>query len=248
MILTRSSSFDSGSGFEVHIRTTRVNSNHLDYSYISGAALKIGSDTVEVTEDGKLTINGETSELENDELHTYSDLYSISKTRKGSSKRIISYTMDLGDDKNVEIRANQKSHMIFVDVNGAYPDSEGLLGAAPKEGKHLLSRDGTDLTGHWNTYGESWQVNDSDPKLFQIKDRHPQYPAGCSYEAERKKKTYVRGSRRNLLESHTVDLREATVACAHVRDDVIRGYCVDDIMATGDLDLIEDPFYSNPRD
>ena len=77
-------------------------------------------------------------ELENDELHTYSDLYSISKTRRGSSKRIISYTMDLGDDKNVEIRANQKSHMIFVDVYGAYPDSEGLLGAAPKEGKLSL--------------------------------------------------------------------------------------------------------------
>ena len=40
-------------------------------------------------------------------------------------------------------------------------NSEGLFGAASAKGDGLVVRDGvTDLTGHWNTYGEEWQVNE----------------------------------------------------------------------------------------
>ncbi len=98
----------------------------------------------------------------------------------------------LGNDMSIEIRVNAKNGMLFVDMNGSFADSEGLLGADPKEGKPLLARDGTtDLTNHWNTYGEEWQVNNVDPKLFQDTKRHPQYPESCVYKAE-KKNSYVR--------------------------------------------------------
>jgi hypothetical protein len=135
--------------------------------------------------------------------------------------------------------------MLFVDMNGSFADSEGLLGADPKDGKPLLARDGTtDLTGHWNTYGEEWQVNDVDPKLFQDMKRYPQYPESCLYTAE-KKNSYVRGRGRRLMETNMVSIEAATDACAHLEKDHMKAFCVDDVMATGDLDLVEDPFYAN---
>ncbi len=246
MVLTSSKSYNNGSGLDVHVRTTRVDNDHinLSYSYISGAAVKIGSNIFEVNEDGDLIINGETSTP--NAVMVFEGLQSITKQTKGTKKRISVYTFDLGDDKNIKIRVNDKNGMLFVDVNGAFGDSEGLLGSAPEHAKPLLARDGeTDLSGHWNTYGEEWQVNGSDPKLFQDMTRHPQFPNGCVYEADRKN-TNIRGSRhrRRLIEANQVSFEEATEACAHLNAQM-KSFCVDDVMATGDLDLVEDPFYGN---
>jgi hypothetical protein len=100
------------------------------------------------------------------------------------------------------------------------------------------------LTGYWNThtYGEEWQVNDVDPKLFQDMKRYPQYPESCLYTAE-KKNSYIRGRGRRLMETNMVSIEAATDACAHLEKDHMKAFCVDDVMATGDLDLVEDPFY-----
>ncbi len=239
LVLTRSQSL----GLDVHVRTTRVNNPHMDYSYISGAAMQIRSDIFEVDEKGDLLINGETSTLSAGMV--FEGLQSLSKTYRGKNQRIIVYDFDLGNDNKIQIRVNTKSGMLFVDVNGAFEDSEGLLGAAPEQSAaSLLARDGeTDLSSHWNSYGEEWQVNDSDPKLFQDKTRHPQFPATCEYKADRKN-TFMRGSRRHLLETERVSVEAATKACAHLTS-VKREFCVDDVMATGDLELVEDPFYGN---
>ena len=153
----------------------------MDYSYISGAAVKIGEHIIEVSEDGTLIVNGETVVALADDGSPSSVAFAghtVTKSFIGSKRRIIAYDLDLGDEKSIQIRSNSKTGMLFVDVNGAFTDSEGLLGAAPEADKPLLARDGvTDLTGHWNTYGEEWQVNDVDPKLFQDTTRHPQYPS-----------------------------------------------------------------------
>ena len=244
LVLTRSkNSFASGLGLDVHIRTTRVNNPHVDYSYISGAAVKIGTDVLEVSEEGDLTINGNL--VDPPQTSTFAGIYPINMSMMGSKQRIIAYELDLGNDMSIQIRANTKTGMLFVDVNGAFADSEGLLGAAPEEGKPLLARDGvTDLTGHWNTYGEEWQVNDVDPKLFQDSERHPQYPESCSYKADEMKKSHFRG-RRRLMETNKVSLEAATDACTHLEEGHMKDFCVNDIMATGDLDLVEDPFYAN---
>ena len=243
MILSRSVQM----ALDVHIRTTRVDSPHMSYSYISGAAAKIGTDILEVTEDGTLYKNGQVLALDEDSAETSFDGYSLTKKFKGSKKRIIEYTLDLGYRKNVQIRSNTNSRMLFVDVNGAFVDGEGLLGAAPEgmpQTQPLLSRDGsTDLTGHWNTYGEDWQVNDTDPKLFIDTERHPQYPDGCMYHGDSNKKQKVR--RRRLFEDQQiVTAEEAKGACAHLKDEDMRQFCVDDVLATGDVELAEDPFYA----
>jgi len=213
----------------------------MEYSYISGTAIKVGSDIFEFFEDGELLINGESDTPSAGMV--FEGVQSISKRNKGSRNRIIAYKMDLADDKSIEVRVNTKVGMLFVDVNGAFVDSEGLLGGAFEDGKPLLARDGeTDLTGHWNTYGEEWQVKDADPKLFQDKDRHPQYPEICLYKADRKH-SYVRGSRRRLLDTAEVTLEAANKACSNAKDSVKKAFCVDDVLATRDLEIAEDSFY-----
>jgi hypothetical protein len=237
LVLARSKSFASGLGLDVHIRTTRVNMPYMDYSYISGAAVKIGDDVLEVDTKGDLFINGEEN-LSGSAGMVLVGLKGLTKSIKGSGKRIIEYALDLGDSNTIKIRANTKNNLIFVDFDGYFSDTEGLLGGDPREGKSLIARDGiTDLSGHWNTYGEEWQVNDSDSKLFQDNERHPQYPEGCLYDAAETKPHY---RHRRLLDQ--VTLESATDACSHVHNEM-KEFCIFDTMATGDLNLAEDPFY-----
>ncbi len=238
LVLSRSSDFADGLGLHIHIRTTRVDNPHIAYSYISGVAVRIGSNILEIFENGEFIINGE--ESRGFEPVTLSG-YNISISVKGSNKRIIVFDLDLFNERSIQIRSNTKNNMLFVDVNGAFVDSEGLLGPLPMEdNKLLLARDGiTDLTGYWNTYGEEWQVKDTDFKLFQDGSRHPQYPNGCEYIAD--KSHHVR--RRLQDTNQKVDIGVATKACSHLID-TMRGFCIDDIMATGDVELAEDPFYS----
>jgi hypothetical protein len=86
--------------------------------------------------------------------------------------------------------------MLYVDINGHFDDSEGLVGSPQQEG--LFSRDGTmDLSGHWNTYGKEWQVKNTEPKLFRV-NCAPQHPEGCVYESNE----MVTNLRRRLTDDH----------------------------------------------
>ena len=178
----------------------------------------------------------------------FAGLYAITRSTMGSKSRIIVYNLDVGNDKTIQIRVNTKNGMLFIDVDGAFEDSEGLLGAHPSQDKPLLARDGvTDLTGAWNTYGEDWQVNEEDPKIFQDMNRRPQFPVGCVYQAEDpKQKSHFRRRRRLFgveEEDNMVTFERASEACGHLSDEM-KNFCITDIMATGDLELLEDPFYA----
>jgi len=209
--------------------------------------VKIGSDILEISEDGKLAMNGKFVSLDENLAHGFFGMFNFTKSVMGSKKKILVYDLELPSEESIQIRANLKSRMLFVDVNGVFPGSEGLLGAPPEDGKPLLARDGmTDLTGHWNTYGEEWQVNDKDPQLFLDSKRFPQYPNGCLYNEQVQMHDHVRRRRRRrLMETNTVSIEVATNACSYLKEDTMKQFCINDIMATGDLDLIEDPFYSN---
>ena len=150
--------------------------------------------------------------------------------------------MDAG--KSIELRANTKTGLRFVDVKGIFPtDAVGLLGS-PYHTK-LFARDGkTDLTGAWDTFGEEWQVQGDDPKLFHDKNRSPQFPQGCVYEQSGGKATsssnLLKGRRLMELPMLTVD--EAEEACVHVTGDR-KQFCVDDVLVTGDVELVNNSFY-----
>ena len=154
-----------------------------------------------------------------------------------------------GGDKSIEIRVNLKTGMIFVDVSGSFPeDTVGLLGSPHHDA--LLARDGkTDLTGDWNTFGEEWQVQSDEPKLFQDKNRVPQHPAGCIYESQQVKSN-LRHRRRLMVDSAGTGSDEEATAVEAAEKACVRAtgekkqFCIDDVMATGDLELAEDSFYN----
>ncbi len=257
MVFMRSLDFALGLGLHIHIRTTR----RFDYSFISGVAMKVGDDILEVETDGSLIINGilVTAADEDDDLllSLFSPSYPLTKTLKGSNKSITVYNITLssktGDLKSVQIRLNSNLGMFFVDVQGIFPDSEGLLGNPAKVDHGLMARDGvTNLDGHWNTYGEEWQVRKDEEALFRDR-RFPQHPAGCRYEEEDNIKNSStnkkKNKRRRRLMTNTavtttsVDEDAATEACSRSRDDKKRDFCIQDVVATGNLELAEDPFY-----
>lgn len=84
---------------------------------------------------------------------------------------------------------------------------------------------------------------DTEPKLFQ-ENRIPQYPAGCRYETKQSTKRLRR--RRRLMElkedEEVVTIETATDACSKASGRQ-KEFCIGDIMATGDLELAQDPFY-----
>lgn len=240
LVLTRSKKSD----LDIHLRTTRVHNPRADYSYISGAAVRIGQNVIEIDDRGNLIINGigEVHSAGNDPLYLGELFPRLTKTLKGDKHKIIAYNVDLGDENKIDIRVNMKTGMLFVDVTGTFEDSEGLLGSDPKYGKPMLSRDGvTDLTGHWNTYGQEWQVNDSDQKLFQDMTRRPQFPETCSYHADTE--SSFRGNRRRLSDTPNVSLEVAESACVDMNG-AKKKFCIEDVMAVGDVGIAEDPFYT----
>ncbi len=262
----------------------------MSYSYISGVALQLGIDVVEIFEDASIAINGilvhhqwhapphvtvrdghhyhaggDNDENLQQQHETMAFALSgfnkdIKRSTKGSKKRIVIYDHDLGDGKMVQVRVNTKMGMIFVDTDGVYEDSEGLLGRYPSAANQdtgLFARDGvTDMSGSWNTWGEEWQVNEEagDHKLFQDNDRYPQFPVGCVYKAGREQKTSNHLRRRRLSE-HTssedenvesaaafLSLEAAQEACAGTRGQK-KEYCIADVLVTGDVEIAEDSFY-----
>jgi len=224
------------------------------YSYISSAALQIGRTVLEVSsDDGRVLVDGspyqQMSSNVGDNEDDYASIipfagYTLKRSTKGTQGRITVFDLNLDNGKMITIRHNSKSKMLFVDVKGYFEDSEGLLGAPAGKGKGLLSRDKKrDMTGSWNSFGEEWQVLDTEPVLFQEK-RTPQYPQGCVYEASTFKKN--KQLRRRLLVNSSSDAvtfeSDARKACAKSVGYMMQ-FCVDDVMATGDLELAADPFY-----
>ena len=225
----------------IHIRTTRVDHPRMSYSYISNAAVQVGNDVLEVLEDGKVLINGDSFATDHDSAIRFGP-YELVKTKKGSKKNIISYELDLGIGRLISIRSNTNSGMLFVDVDGNFADSKGLLGTQGSGDTGLYSRDGSiDMRNNWNSYGEEWQTRSGDdPMLFQ-KARAPQYPVGCSYESSSSNLRH--SGRRRLMDATGMTEDVASKACANAVAGKKMEFCVADLMMTGDVDLAEDPFY-----
>lgn len=213
----------------IHIRTSRVRK----WSAIHDVAMKVGNDVVEIgSTNGKPILNGK--EVESIEHETFSVLRLNPK-----SKRIVVYDVDFRNSKKLELRVNTRSQMINMKVNGIYPkDTVGLLGSPHNPG--LISRNGTIMDEkEINKFTESWQVNDRDPDLFQ-NSREPKFPSQCQYFESQTKST-VR--ERRLKEIHELKLSDARAACAAHQSGYMRDFCVDDVLATGDIDIAEDSFY-----
>jgi hypothetical protein len=219
-VLLHSAEFQSGLGLDVHIRTKF----RREMSYISSAALRIGSDILEVESQGIYYLNGVAGAALPAEfsgfafLHTQpTDTQHVFEVHLGGSEKI--YVKTYKDFVSVLIEQGEHKH---------FGDSAGLMGDFRMG--FMIARDGKTVIDDANAFGQEWQVLDTEPSLFQ-RDRLPQYPLECTLP------TPVQASqlRRRLAETSSVDEAAAEKACEHWgegKDD-----CVFDVLATGDLEM-----------
>jgi hypothetical protein len=219
LVLLQSKAFESGLGLDVHIRTQM----RRGISYISSAVLRIGSDVLEVESQGVYYLNGVAgaelpSEFSGFELlHTQpTDKQHIFEVHLGGRERIKLKTYK--DFVSVLIEQGQQTH---------FADSVGLMGDFEYGLK--VARDGKSVLEDANTFGQEWQVLDTDPMLFQMV-RLPQYPQKCTLPPPQ-----TTSMLRRRLSGSSVDVLSAAKACAHWGHGM--DACVFDVLATGDLEM-----------
>jgi hypothetical protein len=220
LILFQSTKFKAGLGVDLHIRTTM----RREMSYISSAALRIGTHVLEVQSKGVYYLNGVMGAAMPNKISGFPIAHSK------PNKKQHAFHVDLGDGESIKIKTYKD--FVSVTVDGAqskdFGDSVGLMGAL-KRGL-TLARDGSTVLLDHNAFGQEWQVLDTEPKIFQTA-RLPQHPQGCTMPLPAAKPSRLR---RRLSESSVTELA-AEKACAHWgegKDD-----CVFDVLTTGDLEM-----------
>jgi hypothetical protein len=192
-------------------------------SYINSAALRIGTDVLEVQSQGVYYLNG----VVGADLNEISG-FSLTHTQVNDHQH--EFVVAVGEGEHLTIKTYKD--LVSVTADGGHTKdfggSVGLMGAFGNG--HMLARDGeTVLRDDPNAFGQEWQVLDTEPKLFQTV-RFPQYPEVCTMPSAKS----AAKIRRRLSESSHEELA-AEKACAHWgegKDD-----CVFDVMATGDLEI-----------
>lgn len=229
LVLVDNPLFAGGKGLRLHIRTTRVRY----YSYISQAALQIGSDIFEFSNDvDNWLVNGEAQKTGKSTIAGF-------EVRK-YGKRAVSVRLDGVAKAKIDFKA-RKNRMMYIHVDSGatnlFQGSRGLMGQYGTGA--MLKRDGN-VTKDTETFALSWQVRDNEPLLFQ-EARAPIYPQVCIPPEK------ILGSR--LGDSHMK--KAAEKACEAWKED--KEDCIFDVMATRDigasekLDIIdiEDAMFGN---
>ncbi|CAB9517949.1 expressed unknown protein [Seminavis robusta] len=215
LVLVQAPGFGQGGGLEAHVRT-RI---RYWYSYIESAAIKIGDSVLEVGSFGTYFVNG----VESGELH-----HSMAHTVLSDHEHV--FAMEV-HGQHIKVRAFKDMVSVkFVNVTSEhFGSSRGLLG---QFGTGLmLARDGKTVISDANLFGQEWQVLESEPHLFQT-NRAPQHPGETC-----KLPTPPSSSLRKRRLAESVSRSEAEAACAHWGAD--KFMCVNDILATQDLQLAE---------
>jgi hypothetical protein len=219
LLLLHSKTFASGLGLDVHIRTQI----RRDMAYISSAALRIGSDVLEVQSQGVYYLNG----VPNAELPSEFSGFEFSHTQPTDKQHV--FEVNLGGHERIKLKTYKDFVSVLIEqgkkVN--FDDSVGLMGDF-RFGVQL-GRDGKTVLNDPNAFGQEWQVLDTEPTLFQTV-RFPQHPQKCTLPSPEA----TSALRRRLSES-SADQLAAEKACAHWgagKDD-----CVFDVLATGDFEM-----------
>jgi hypothetical protein len=220
LVLLHSSAFESGLGLDVHIRTKI----RRDMSYISSAALRIGSDVLEVESQGVYYLNGVLSAA----LPAKFSGFAFSHTQPTDKQHV--FEVYLGGRERIKLKTYKDFVSVLIEQgeNKHFGDSAGLMGDFQMG--HMIARDGKSVIDDANAFGQEWQVLDTDPSLFQTL-RFPQHPTECTMPPP----TQASQLRRRLSESSSVDQLTAEKACEHWgegKDD-----CVFDVLTTGDLEM-----------
>ena len=206
---------------DIHIRTTIRD----DWSFISAAAVRIGEDILEVQSNKKHYFNGVENAPLPKQWAGFRTKHMISK-HKNRPERFIVY---VGPGR-IEMRVYGDFVGVYIEnpLEEHFGDAVGLMGNF-KTSKWLL-RDGESETKDPNTFGNEWQVQDHEHKLF-MEDGSVTYPETCRLPVQ---PTEEERRHRRLMESQiTVEMAEE--ACKNWTTD--KEFCIEDVLMTGDIDI-----------
>jgi cysteine-rich repeat protein len=219
LILLHTSSFMSGLGLDVHIRTKIRRA----MSYITSAALRIGTDVFEVDSQGVYYLNG----VAGADLPSEFGGFKFWHTQPTDKLHV--FEVHLGGRERIKVKTYKDFASVLIEQgqNKHFGDSVGLMGDFGMG--DMIARDSKTVIDDANHFGQEWQVLDTELSLFQT-DRLPQHPQLCTMP------TPVQASqlRRRLLESSVNDLA-AEKACEHWGEG--NNACVFDVLMTGDLGM-----------
>jgi hypothetical protein len=220
LILLQSSSFGSGLGLDVHIRTQV----RRGMSFISSAVLRIGTDVLEVASQGAYYLNG----VAGADLPAEFSGFQFSHTQPADQQHV--FDVYLGGRERIKIKTFKDFVSVLIEQgqHENFGDSVGLMGDF--EMGQMIARDGETVLDDPNAYGQEWQVLNSDPKLF-VTARLPQHPQVCTLPSPMEE---IRGLRRRLSES-SIDELAAAEACADWGEN--KDDCIFDVLTTGDIEM-----------
>jgi hypothetical protein len=219
LVLLKNAQFD-GVGMDIHIRSKRMVER---FSYVDGASVRIGDDTLEVKggKNGGFWINGE--QRAEEAVLSGKFPVAIKKVNDKSSE----VTIKLGGTEAIVITT--WNAMVRVSISHAssehFGTSVGMMGAFPAGEK--LGRDGV-IIDDFDKFGQEWQVLTTEPKLFHEIANAVLSPARCEIPN--------RSEMRRRLGAASLTVEEAKMACSRVNPDEF-DLCIFDVMASNDKDL-----------
>lgn len=214
--------FGQGTGLLIHIRTKIQNS----YSFIESAAIQIGNDVLEVGSWGEYFLNG----VESAELPAMMGGFPVSYFQRSEKEHI--FDIFLGDNRRILIKNLKEWVSIHLDnpSDQDFLTSTGMMGDF-MEGK-LMARDGKTVMTDENAFGQEWQVQPTEPQLFQRSEFEPKAGAQCILPLADGKSAEAQ---RRLLEERGITREKAEAVCQFMP--AHKEFCVEDVLATGDLDV-----------
>jgi len=189
--------------------------------------VKIGDDVLEVSGYGSYMLNGvSAAELP----FLLADRYLV--TQHSEDMKNYKFVIQVNERESIIVSCFKD--LVAVKFENAtsftFGDTVGLMG--DYENGKMVGRDGTVIDDP-TTFGNDWQVLDTEPKLFQVVDRAPQYPEKCMPPT-----IGASDHLRRRLQA-TVSKEEAEEACAGYQGQAEFNMCVFDVMAAGDLELAQ---------
>ena len=213
----------------IHIRT-KINTW---WSFIEAAALRIGSDVLEVSSanGGTYYWNGKPLDPVDGQVLELSGFSTKFRSRGDRDK---GFRVDAGRRQAIGI--NIYKDFVSVDVNvesnalANFGGSVGMMGSFP-DGQ-MLARNGTVMTDA-NAFGKEWQVLATEDMLFHSTKGTIQAPIECKLPEE------VKRSKPRRLGESLIQRKDAEAACASGRrlDKAEMEACIYDILATNDLGM-----------
>jgi len=229
LMLAKDPEFAGGLGIEVEIRTKLVRY----WSYIKSAAIRIGSDVLEVqgSDDPKVGVAHYWMNFEYQAPVSTIGGFPVTMTMKSIKKQ--RFLIDLSSKypgEKIEISTYREFVKVdFVNSSEAsFGNAVGMLGEL-KTGK-TLGRDGSEVND-FLVLGSEWQVRPDESMLFN-RFENPQFPKACVIPED------PQGERRRRLDEQSVTEEQAEAACAGLNNSLDRKDCVYDILATQDLDMV----------